>query len=77
MQKSVEALGGKLEHMYYGFGDADVYAIFDAPDAVTAAALSLAVNSSGAVHLQTVPLLTCEEVDAACHKSVNYRAPGH
>jgi uncharacterized protein with GYD domain len=76
VKKALEALGGKLDEMYYGFGDADVYVIFEAPDNVTAAALSLAVNGSGAVHLQTVPLLTCEEVDAACHKQVSYRAPG-
>jgi uncharacterized protein with GYD domain len=76
VQKGIEGLGGRLEHMYYAFGDADVYAIFDAPDAIAAAALSLAVNASGVVHLQTIPLLTCEEMDTACHKQVSYRAPG-
>jgi uncharacterized protein with GYD domain len=76
VEKSLETLGGKLEEMYFSFGDVDVYCIIDLPDAVTAAALSLAVNASGSVQLQTVPLLTCEEVDAAAHKQIAYRAPG-
>ncbi len=76
VQKSMEALGGRIEQMYFAFGDVDVYVFVDAPDNVTIAALSLAVNTSGAVHVQTIPLLTCEELDAAIHKHVGYRAPG-
>jgi uncharacterized protein with GYD domain len=76
VQKAMEPLGGRVEQMYFAFGDVDVYVFVDAPDNVTAAALSLAVNASGAVRIQTIPLLTCEELDAAAHKSVSYRAPG-
>jgi uncharacterized protein with GYD domain len=76
VQKSMETLGGRIEQMYYAFGDVDVYVIAEAPDNVSAAALSLAVNASGVVQVRTVPLLTCEELDAAVHKTVSYRAPG-
>jgi uncharacterized protein with GYD domain len=48
----------------------------DIPDAITGIALSLAVNSSGAVAANTIPLITAEEVDAAAKKAVSYRAPG-
>ena len=70
-------LGGSLEAFYYAFGDADVCVIVNAPDNVTAAAVSLAVNASGAVNLKTTPLLTPEDIDQATKKSVSYRPPGH
>jgi uncharacterized protein with GYD domain len=76
VQKMVSSLGGKLEAFYYAFGDSDVYAIIDIPDAASAAALSLAINASGSVQLSTIPLLTPEEIDTASKKSVGYRAPG-
>jgi uncharacterized protein with GYD domain len=76
VKKAVEALGGKLEEFYYAFGDVDAYVIVDAPNQTSALALTIAVNAVGSVHVQTVPLLTCEEVDAACHMHVSYRAPG-
>ena len=76
VQKALESVGGKLESVYYTFGASDVIAICDIPDAVSALALSLAVNSSGAVRLSTTPLLTVEDVDAACKKSTSYRPAG-
>jgi uncharacterized protein with GYD domain len=76
VEELLSQLGGKLEGFYFGFGDADAFVIIDAPDNVTAVALSLAVNASGAVTLKTVPLLTPEDVDQATKKTVNYRAPG-
>lgn len=76
VEKVVEALGGKLESFHFALGDADVYAIADLPDTVAATAVSLAVNASGAVTLQTVELLTPEQVDEASKRSVDYRPPG-
>lgn len=74
--KMSEGLGGSLESFYFAFGGDDVYAVFDAPDNTSAAAVSLAVNASGAVTTQTVVLLTPEEMDAAAKLSVDYRPPG-
>jgi uncharacterized protein with GYD domain len=39
-------------------------------------AISLAVNSSGAVKLKTIPLISAEEMDAAAKKQIAYRPPG-
>jgi uncharacterized protein with GYD domain len=76
VQKVIEGLGGKLEAFYYAFGDADVFAIIDVPDATAAAAFSLTVNAAGAVQVSTTPLVTPREIDEACKRSVKYRAPG-
>jgi uncharacterized protein with GYD domain len=76
VEKTINAMGGRVEAFYYAFGEADAVIIIDVPDASTAAALSLAVNAAGAVRLATIPLLTPEEIDAASKKSVSYRAPG-
>jgi uncharacterized protein with GYD domain len=74
--KAVESVGGRLESFYFGFGDHDVFVTADFPDNESAAAMALAVNSSGAVTTRTVVLLTPEEVDTAAKRSVEYRAPG-
>lgn len=76
VQKLMEGIGGKLEAFYYAYGDDDAYLIVDVPDATSGLAVSMAVNASGAVRLSTIPLITPEEMDAACKKSVTYRAPG-
>ena len=73
---AIESLGGKLESFYYAFGDVDVYAVFDAPDHMSATALALAVTQSGSVNLKTVVLMTPEEMDQAGKKAVDYRPPG-
>ncbi len=75
-EQLVKAMGGKLEAYYFSFGDYDGFAIFEGPSNVDAAAVSLAVNASGAVKVKTTVLLTPEEVDAAVKMSVPYRAPG-
>ena len=76
----VEALlkdvGGRLEAFYFTFGETDFAIIVEMPDAVSSAALSLAVNSTGAVAMRTVPLITVEEMDAATKKQLSYRSPG-
>ena len=75
VQKVIEGLGGKLEVFYYAYGEDDAIIIADVPDAPTGIAISLAVNASGAVRLTTTPLITPEEIDAACKKSVGYKPP--
>jgi uncharacterized protein with GYD domain len=76
VEKTISALGGRLEALYYAFGEDDVFVISEAPDNVSVAALSLAVGASGLVRTRTIVLLTCEEMDAAAKKSVAYRGPG-
>ena len=74
--KVVEEMGGRVECFYFAFGAADVYVVADLPDNEAASALALAINSSGAVSLHTVVLITPEEVDSAAKRSVSYRPPG-
>jgi len=76
VEEMMHGAGGKVEAFYYAFGNDDVYVIVDAPDNVTVAAISLAVNATGAVAIKTTALLTPEEMDQAARKSVSYRAPG-
>jgi uncharacterized protein with GYD domain len=76
VDQMTEGLGGKVEAFYYALGDDDAYVIADLPDNVTAAAVSLAVNSVGAVQIKTIPLMSVEELDEASKKSVGYTPPG-
>ena len=47
VEKALHGLGGKLDAIYYAYGDIDVIVIAEVPDAVSALALSLTVNASG------------------------------
>jgi uncharacterized protein with GYD domain len=44
----VEAVGGKLHHLYFCFGAEDVVALIEAPDDKAMAAGALAIGASGA-----------------------------
>ena len=76
VQAAVKAMKGKLESMHFCFGADDVVLIIDAPDNISAAALSLAVGVAGKIKLRVTPLLTVDEVDAAIDLPSKYRAPG-
>lgn len=74
--KAIKALGGKLDCLYYAFGDNDFVAICDMPDNVSIAALLTTMAASGLVRTKTTALLTIEEMDAALKRQAKYRAPG-
>ena len=76
VEAMLKELGGKLESLYFTFGDTDVVCVVDLPDNVSSAAMSLAVNASGLTTLKTTPLLTIDEMDAAIKKQPGYRGPG-
>lgn len=48
VDRVVNDLGGKVEAMYFTFGEDDLVCIIDFPDAVSMAAVSLTVKASGA-----------------------------
>ena len=77
-EQIIKGTGGRLEGYYYAFGSDDFVIIADLPSNVDAAALSLVVNASGAVHSRMTVLITPEEADEATKKTktVAYRAPG-
>ena len=74
--KVIEGLGGKVEAFYFAYGPDDAFVICDVPDEATGLALAVAVNASGTVTCTTTPLITPAMMDAACQKSVGYKAPG-
>jgi uncharacterized protein with GYD domain len=74
--KALESLGGKLESLYFCFGQYDAVVIADLPDAASAAALSLAVAGTGGAETTTTVLITPEEMDKAAGKKTAYKAPG-
>jgi uncharacterized protein with GYD domain len=76
VEGAVKAVGGKLESLYYCFGDDDVVLIVDLPDNITAASFAINVAATGLVTVKTTPLLTIEEADKALGGKVAYRAPG-
>ena len=76
VQKMVESLGGRLEAFFFTFGENDVLTILNLPENLTAAALSLAVTSTGAVRTKTKVLLTAEEIDRAVKTPVDFQPPG-
>ena len=68
--KLVEAVGGKLHHMFFAFGQDDVVALIEAPDDESMAAGALAVGASGAMSGgSTTKLMTAEDAVAAMKKA--------
>ncbi|HXZ63151.1 MAG TPA: GYD domain-containing protein [Streptosporangiaceae bacterium] len=75
----IEAAGGKLHGVWYAFGDADGYVLFEMPDPVSAASGLAAVVASGRLSAgSTTCLLTVEEMLEALRRSgsLGYRPPG-
>jgi uncharacterized protein with GYD domain len=75
-QQVVESLGGRLESMYFAFGDTDAYVIVEMPDNASVAAMTVTLAARGATSARTTALLTPEEMDQATRKSLTYRPPG-
>ena len=74
--KMLADMGGSLESFYFAFGEEDIVVIAELPDNVSAAAIGMTVGAAGGARTRTTILMTAEEIDAASHKSVGYRAPG-
>jgi len=76
LSKAVENLGGKLEALYWAFGEHDLVLLADLPDNASATAFSLAVSGSGLLRVTTTSLVSVEEMDMALQKKPNFQAPG-
>lgn len=79
VSKLCEAAGARMESYYVMFGDWDGIVIVEAPDSRTAAAVSLAVSSTGAfAQLATHELLDASEFADAVQrgKGLTYTPPG-
>lgn len=76
IEKLVASLGGKVECIYYAFGEFDIYGICEMPDHASMVAYTLKASASGLVSVSCVPLLEPEEIDNAVKMTGEYRAPG-
>jgi uncharacterized protein with GYD domain len=75
----IESVGGVLHGFWYAFGAHDGYTLWEAPDNVSMAAVSVAIGSGGAVSaIETTVLITVEEALEALRRAadVKYRPPG-
>ena len=72
----VRSVGGSLDAFYYAFGEDDIYAVFDMPDNVSAATVSVTVAAAGAGRPVTLVLITPEEMDQVAQRHAEYMAPG-
>ena len=79
IRQLVEGAGGKVESMYYAFGDFDVVVVLELPDNVAMTALSMVAGASGAVtNLKTTVLIPISAGVEAARKAagISYRPPG-
>jgi uncharacterized protein with GYD domain len=77
-QRRLKAREENLEAFYFAFGDANFYIIFDVPDNISAAALSVVANQSGFVTSKIIVLMSVDEMDQAIKKAmtVEFLPPG-
>ncbi len=80
LRPSIQNLGGRIDSIYYAFGDHDVIAIVEFPSNDAAAAFSLMASAGGAVKtVKTTPLMTVSEGLQAMGKASSaaslYKAP--
>jgi uncharacterized protein with GYD domain len=75
----IEQVGGALHGFWYGFGEYDGYALFEAPDNVSITGVVLAITAGGALaSVETTVLMSVEEMLEALAKGkdIGYRRPG-
>ena len=71
---ALKTCGGKLESIYYAFGDSDLIAIIDFKNPEDAAGFALAVTASGALRsFKTTPLLTVDQGIASMKRAAQAR----
>lgn len=70
IREPIEKLGGKLIGVWLAFGEYDLVCLIEMPDAISAAAMGLAIGAGGSLKAQkTTPLLSVEEGLAALKKA--------
>ena len=79
--KLLKGIGGRLHYYFFCFGEFDIVLLFELPDNVSAAALSMVLSSAGSVtETETTALMTMEEAIAAMRIASDatgvYQPPG-
>jgi len=69
IKPALDTVGAKFESVYFAFGESDIVGILEAPDNLSAAALSICITASGIVKsCKTTPLMTVQEGIEAMRK---------
>ena len=76
VKQLAEAVGGKVEGFYFGYGEDDFFIITDGADDVGVLAANLIAEATGTLKVRSAVLLTPEEVDEVAKISAPYRPPG-
>ncbi|MEU6642538.1 GYD domain-containing protein [Saccharomonospora sp. NPDC046836] len=81
VKASTESVGGSVETMYFMFGERDGFVVVDLPDSEAAAAMSVAVSSTGAfrsvqTHELIAPAHLPQVLERARTTAASYRPPG-
>ncbi len=81
MTRLLKGVGGRLHYYFFSFGEYDIVLLFELPDNVNAAALSMVLTASGSVtEVDTTVLLTMEQAIEAMHTAGDatgvYQPPG-
>jgi uncharacterized protein with GYD domain len=70
VSKAVESVGGRLESIYWCFGEDDYLLIAECPDDIAAAGVSVALGSSGALrNLRTLKLIEAADLKTVLGKA--------
>ena len=72
----VTSVGGRVETMYWAFGEDDFVMIAELPSNAAAPAAATRVSATGTSAVSTTVLLTAAEVDEARGIGVTFRPPG-
>jgi uncharacterized protein with GYD domain len=78
VRRSLEEAGCQLHNLWYAFGENDGFALIEAPDNITAAAIAVRIASTGAFRrFETHVLMTQHEALDALEKAgeIAYEAP--
>lgn len=77
----LQGVGGRLHYFFFCFGEFDFLMLYELPDNVTAAALSMTMSAAGAVaSTETTVLMSMEDAIASMRKAGEatgvYQPPG-
>jgi uncharacterized protein with GYD domain len=62
VNRDVEEMGGKVLHQWAALGEYDFVNVIEAPDDLTIAKISLALGARGSAKLESLPLLSVDEL---------------
>ncbi len=77
----LQGIGGRLHYYFFCFGEYDIVLVYELPDNISSASLSMVLTSMGTVtEVETTPLLTMEEAITAMGRAGDalgiYQPPG-